>query len=348
MADFNPITASRDLSKQRSLVEWFRLHKEKLWWLHSIYALMLGIGFMWLAKRNFAYLRVAVFHLSFIWLSSLFLPRLLKYRRLPPRWAPGLKHLVNFFNKNFYQQMVFFVLPIYYASTTLGSRNVVFVALIGLSALLATLDVVYDRHVSVKRGLTATFFAFNLFVLINVMLPILWSVSNTLTTRISAILALLSFLTLNYPAAQSAVRRVAIVFGISAAFLAVVELGRPLIPPAPLRLTHGEFGRDFDRESMQVVSPLLQLSSNGPLRLHGLTAVKAPLGLREQLRHRWYENGRLVCVSPLYNMVGGREEGFRLWTSCTFGSIRDRTDLQLDLETEGGQLIGRATLKTAD
>lgn len=336
------------LSSQHSLIEWIRSHQDKLWWLHSLYALILGVGVMWLGKRNFAYVRVAVFHISFIWLSSLLFPKLLNHRRLSPRWAPRLRLIVNFFNKNFYQQMLFFVLPIYYASTTLGSLNVVFVMLAGLSALLSTLDLIYDRHLSVKRGLAAAFFAFNLFALINVMLPILWSVSNTQTTRISGVLAFSGFLTLAYPAAETVIRRLALVLGIGFLILGVVELGRPFIPPAPLRLAGVEFGTDFERESFQVMSPLTQLNSTGPLRLHGLTAIKAPLGLREKLQHRWYENGKLVCASPFYEMVGGREEGFRLWTSCAFSNIRPHTKVRLDLETEGGQLVGRAELKTAN
>jgi Family of unknown function (DUF5924) len=328
-----------------SFVGWCRRHQEKLWWLHSLYALLLGIGVMWLGKRNFAYVRVAVIHLSFIWLSSLILPKLLNHPRLAQRWASKLQLVVNFFNKNFYQQMLFFVLPIYYASTTLGSLNVVFVMLVGLSALLSTLDLIYDRHLSVRRNLAAGFFAFNLFALINVMLPILWSVSNTQTTRISGVLAFAGFLSLAYPASQSIIRRLALVFGIGLIILGVVELGRAFIPPAPLRLASAEFGTNFERESFQIVSPLIELNSAGPLQLNALTAIKAPLGLKEKLQHRWYENGKLVCASPFYNVVGGREEGFRLWTGCAFSNIPPHTKLRLDVETEGGQLVGRAKLK---
>jgi hypothetical protein len=45
-------------------------------------------------------------------------------------------------------------------------------------------------------------------------------------------------------------------------------------------------------------------------------------------------------------MTGGREEGFRLWTACVFDGFSPGAELRLDLETEGGQLIGRAGLKT--
>jgi heme/copper-type cytochrome/quinol oxidase subunit 4 len=301
---------------------------------------------MWLGKRNFAYLRIAVFHISFIWLSSLFLPKLLNHRRLPARWASWVRLLVNFLNKNLYQQMLFFVLPVYYASATSWSRNIAFVALVGLSAVLATLDVVYDRHLSVKRNLTAVFFAFNLFILINVMLPVLWSISNTLTTRISAALAMMGFLTLYYPAAHSKARGAALAFVIGFSLLGLVELARPFIPPAPLRLASVEFGTGFQEESLQIESPVMQLDPVRSLRLYALTAIKAPLGLHERVRHRWYENGKLIFASPFYNLVGGREEGFRLWTSHSFDNISPGTELRLDLETEGGQLIGRAALQS--
>ena len=348
MMDSNSTTKEHASSHRRSLIEWARAHTDQVWWLHSAYALLLGVGFMWLGSRNFTYLRVAVFHISFIWLTSLLLPRLLIHPLVRSRWAPRIKLIINFFNKNLYQQMLFFVLPIYYASATPGSVNFAFVILVGLSAILSTLDIVYDRHVSVKRGLTAAFFAFNFFALINVMLPILWSVSNTATTRISALLAFLGFLTLRYPSSPSSLRRAAIVSATGFAILGAVEIGRPMIPPVPLRLASVAFGRDFDREAMQVLSPVTALSTGDSLPLYGLTAVKAPLGLREKLRHRWYQDGKLICASPFYNIVGGREEGFRLWTSCTFNAIRRDTELRLDLETEGGQFIGRARLTAAN
>ena len=334
-------------SNSNRLPAWLERHKEKLWWLHSLYALALGIGVMWLGARHFTYLRIAIFHVSFIWLSSLFLPKLLKQPRLPVRWAPRIQLLINYFNKNFYQQVLFFVLPIYYLTATPWSRNMLFLLLVALSAVLSTLDVVYDRHLSVKRSWAALFFAFNLFALINVMLPVLWSLSNTSTTRISAALALVGFLTLYVPPLPSRTRRLA--FGVVIAFLlvALVELGRSFIPPAPLRLANAEFGGGFQQESMQVEPAVSRLDPGNSLRLYGLTAIKAPLGLEEKVRHLWYESGTLICASPFYNMIGGREEGFRLWTACTLDRISPSTELRLDLETEGGQLIGRAGLKTA-
>ncbi len=328
-----------------SLVRWFRRHKEKLWWLHSLYALILGIAVMWLGTQKFAYLRVTVFHITFIWLSSLFLPKLLNHPRLSTRWAARVRLCINYFNKNFYQQMLFFVLPIYYASATLFSRNIIFVLLVGLSAILSTLDIVYDRHLSVSRTLSALFFAFNLFALINVMLPVLWSVSNTWTTRISAVIAAFAFLTLFHPLAESKRWRLALGSLVTILLIVVVEIGRAFIPPVPLSLANAAFGTSFQPDALRLESTVTELSAGLPVRLYALTAIKAPLGLREGVQHRWYRNGKLVWASPFYGVTGGRDEGFRLWTVCSLDNIKPGTQLRLDVETEGGQLIGRASLK---
>ena len=75
----------------------------------------------------------------------------------------------------------------------------------------------------------------------------------------------------------------------------------------------------------------------------GLTSIYAPLGLREQVSHEWYLDGRPVTSSPFYQVTGGRKEGFRLWTGQVF-DLSSAQGIRLDVVTEGGQLIGRASL----
>ena len=329
---------------QARLSSWFQRHSDKLWWLHSGYALLLGIGIMWLGARNYNYLRVTVFHLGFIWLSSLLLPKLLRQPWLPVGWAPRLRLVVNYFNKNLYQQALFFVLPIYYASSTFGSGNFLFVLALAISALISTLDIVYDRHLSVSRMMTALFFAFNLFALVNVMLPVLWSVSNTWTTRIGALVSALGLVSLLDPFPQSKRWRYACALFAVVVFASLVELGRSFVPPAPLRLVRAEFGAGYEREEMRLVPPINEIAPGRARQLHALTAIKAPLGLRERVQHRWYKNGLLVWASPSIEVIGGREQGFRLRTTYIFDNLEAKAKLRLDVETEGGQLIGRARL----
>jgi hypothetical protein len=75
-----------------------------------------------------------------------------------------------------------------------------------------------------------------------------------------------------------------------------------------------------------------------------VTPIKAPLGLKERVQHRWYKNGALVWASPFIEVTGGREQGFRLWTHYLFDVIEPGAELRVDVVTEGGQLIGRAYL----
>ena len=347
MADSARIEAMPVAQAESPPASWFQRHKDKLWWFHSAYALLLGVGIMWLGARNYNFLRVTVFHVGFIWLSSLYLPRLLNRTWLSARWAERLRLLVNFFNKNLYQQVLFFILPIYFGSATLSSVNVLFVVLLAISALLSTLDVVYDRHLSVRRGLTALFFAFNLFALLNVMLPVLWSIGNNWATRVSALLAALGFATILRPFAQ--LKRWQRAFaGSSVVLLAVlVEFARPFIPPAPLRLVAVQFGSDYQAESKSVEPELTEAEAGQGRRLHVITPIKAPLGLKEAVQHRWYKNGQLVWASPFIEVTGGREQGFRLWTNHLFDVVEPGAVVRVDAVTEGGQLIGRARLNAA-
>ena len=311
-----------------------------LWWLHSAYALLLGILVMWLGARDFRLLRVVVLYIAFIWLSSFFLPTIVGSRWLPRAWQGRARLVINYFNKNFYQQLLFFVLPLYYSSATFGSRNMFFVALLAASAVLSTMDIVYDRYVSARWPLTAVFFAFNLFACINVMLPVLWRISNYWALWISGALALAGFMTIlcrEVKWRRNSGRRA---FLLAASILAVmIVFFRGFIPPAPLILVKTEFGSAI--EALSVKAPLTTLPQS-PGRIIGLTSIRAPLGLQEDVRHVWYLNGRRLYASPLYSVTGGRDAGYRIWTQVS--SAGSGSDLVLDVETRGGQLIGRARL----
>lgn len=330
----------------RAAWAWVRARETLLWWLHSSWALAFGIGVMWLGSRNYAWLRVTYGYVGFIWLSSLLLPRLLASRRVPPPWRRPVQLLIAWLQKNFYQQLLFFVLPVYWASTTFWTLNTWFVVLVGLSATLSTFDIVYDRHLSVKRPLAALFFAFNLFVCVNVALPVLWRVSNAVSLRVSAALALAGFVTLLFGLRRRRLWRVLAVAVVGAVLLGVmVEFARPLIPPAPLRLVSPTFGTSVRRSPIGVTQPVDEVPHGFHGRLFVMTPIWAPLGLNDRVRHRWRVDGRVVHESPIYAVTGGRADGYRLWTSFTLPTLSTGSQVTVDVLTEAGQLIGRATLR---
>jgi hypothetical protein len=326
----------------RRVHEWLTRHERLLWWLHSVWALLFGIGVMWLGARHFGYLRLAVFHVAFIWIASLTVHRLVEHPGPASVWRRRVLVALNYFNRNFYQQILFFLLPVYYMSTTFWSPNAVFLIVIAALAVLSTLDLVYDEHVASRRLMGGVFFALNLFVTIYVMLPVLWAVDHVTALRASAVLALLAFATIYHRWRGRPIRESFPAVVVAAVLLlGLVERGRAFVPPAPLRLAASAFGTGVDTGAVRITGPLGAPPEDGS-RMYALTRIVAPLGLEEAVRHRWYRDGVLFYESPGYTVRGGREEGYRLWTFATPGAGVGR--VHVDVETAGGQLIGRAVL----
>jgi hypothetical protein len=338
-----PSPARRE-SGPAAIRAWLHRYESALWWLHSAWALAFGIGAVWLGARHFAVLRLAFVQVAFIWATSLLLRVVAERGTLGPRAHAWVRLVVNYLHKNFYQQVLFFVLPVYWASATPGSANLIFVGLVALAAVLSTLDIVYDRHVSVKRGLAAVYFAFSVFACVNVALPVLWSVNHVDAMRLSAGVALAGFVTLRFRRHDpQRLGSIAAIAGVAAGLLATVEWGRRFIPPAPLVVVSAEFGGGIDRRALAVTSRRERLTP-APQPVYVLTAIRAPLGLRDRVRHRWSVGGRTVRETPYSTVAGGRAAGFRLWSHARLDALSPGRDVQVDVETEGGQLIGRARI----
>jgi hypothetical protein len=174
---------------------------------------------------------------------------------------------------------------------------------------------------------------------------VLWSVSNRIALVVSLLLAVVAFATIRYSAGELARPGRRVQIGVAAiALVLLVALGRPLIPPAPLRVLQTEFGTGINRATFQVTGPVSSLPAGWTGRVYGVTSIYAPLGLRDRVGHRWYQDGRLVYTSAFYRLEGGRPEGFRLWTSAPVTEVKPGTRLTIEAWTEAGQLVGRATI----
>jgi len=307
---------------------------------------------MTLGAKKPTYARIIIFHIGFIWATSLFLPVLSRWPGLSPAWAERLRLLVNYFNKNFYQQLLFFVIPIYYASTTFPSRNAVFLAVLVVSALLSTLDVVYDRYVSVHWPLTALFLAFNAYVSFNVMLLVLFAIRNDIALYLSLLpaVAILSSMLGRFAALRS--QSLAMISAALGCFLILtVHYSASFIPPVTVALGDVSFGASV--VNLRIVKSMSELPVNYHGRLAALTAIKAPFGLTAQVRHTWYQDGKLIPSGEddreKYSAIsGGRKEGFRFWSARRIQEAWHPKRIWVDVEMSSGQLIGRAYLSCAE
>jgi len=236
-------------------------------------------------------------------------------------------------------------LPIYYASTTLSSPNVLFLLLLVTAALLTTIDPLYRATILRYPWTGHVLFAFGLFASLNVGLPLI-RLRSAWALVLSAVLSLLAL--------TPAIRRE---FGLSwrnatlgAALgaslgAAILWSVRDWIPPGPLRLSTATFARSVER--LEPVEPIGRVSA-ADLQAWGelvcYTAVSAPAGLREPIYHLWRRDGIQVARVALATIKGGRPGGYRIYSK--------RSDLGADLVgrwtvdvlTAQGQLIGRVRL----
>jgi hypothetical protein len=95
-----------------------------------------------------------------------------------------------------------------------------------------------------------------------------------------------------------------------------------------------------------LTKPVSTLAPSWSGELYAVTPIVAPLGLHDRVRHRWYQDGSLIYTSPYYQIAGGRTAGYRLWTSDHV-SLEPDSRIRVDVETESGQLIGRAKIRVA-
>jgi hypothetical protein len=230
------------------------------------------------------------------------------------------------------QLCLFFTAPFYWRAVTVNAHWV-FMGLLAVAAL-STLwtplcDAVLRRPVSAVMLQGAATFAG-----LGCVLPLL-GVSNhdSLAAATGAVVVGAPFVV-----GRGLGRRVlaTLVTGLVLAVAALAGAAQ-LVPPAPLRFVAGGIGtRVVNRELVDARS----LFERAPERLVCLTAIAAPRGLKDKLRHVWRHEGTARAEAQL-EIRGGRAQGFRAWSykrnpapgrwSCT-------------VETESGQLLGRVTV----
>ncbi len=320
-------------------------HQGVFWTLHSLWALGWGIAFALIGKDRPQLLRFGLVSVGAVWVSSLALPALLAGSWIPEDRKGAARRLVLWGQKWLLQGLAFFLLPLYHRSATYPSRQILFMVLLVAAALAATIDVVYDEVVTRRKPLLGAFLAFVAFAAVNITLPMVWQVGGLWNLAASGVLAtavFVSFVVERNPGRM--LRSVARTALVALFFLVLVTLGRPAVPPAPLRLASVRFGTSLAGNGRDVALALDSLPPGVPARLVAVAAIQAPAGLQEGVRHVWSIDGQVLFESRLIEITGGRGRGFRSRSGASLPALRPGQRVRLDVETAHGQLIGRAEL----
>lgn len=251
-------------------------------------------------------------------------------------------HAADYTIQTLYHGLLLFVLPAYYASTTLLSVNVFFLLLLVAMALLVTFDPWYRAVVAPRPWLGYAFFVVSIFAVLNVALPLVGvpPYLGLLASAFAASLAVTPVVRRASARSWWAALRVTVAVGTVAA--ALVAVGRAWIPPAPLFMARAAILWDMlDLDAIAALPPVVSAAEVRQRGLVAYTAIYAPAGLRQRVNHVWRHGGRVIETVSLAPVLGGRREGYRTYSRKT--SFPD--DLEgrwsIDVVTASGQLIGR-------
>lgn len=326
----------------------FARYGRMLWWLHSFYALGLGIFVIMFAQKGFAHARWLTITLATAWIVMILVFRLFgsgSGRAIEGRGAKLRFYVMTYVLKNLYQGMLFFLLPFYWRSATLDTPNQWFVVALGLCAFLSTLDVVFDQVLMRWKVAASVFYFITLFACINLVIPALLPNSRSLVTMTAAAaISALAFWMMHVPMRWLARPIVVVVLVIWTMGAVIgVYFGRVGVPPVAMYVSYGAVGPDV-LEDGRLAIEASKLHRSLIKELYAVTDVVVPGGKGDRLVHVWSHEGEVVRRAT---EVDPRAHG-------PTGTIRLRSQLPadglpedpsgswtVDVVTQDGQLVGR-------
>lgn len=316
-------------------------------WGISIASLVGGLLTLFVFRRGLPHVGLIVGYIVLLWLLFAILTQI--RQALEGSGKRSLRFVVTAFDytiQTLYHGLLLFVLPPYYASTTLTSGNALFLALLVALALLATFDPWYRAVVHPQPWVGHVFFVVSTFAALNVALPLV-GIPPFFGLLLSAWLAVVALTPAIRRVTGSAWTTALALTGLAAlAATGLVTAGRWLVPPAPLALARATLARSV--AGVEPVDPIAGSISAAEIRAGGLvayTAVLAPAGLKQPIAHVWRHEGHVVNVVGLSPVRGGRREGFRTYSRKTSFPADPVGRWAVDVVTSSGQLIGRLSFR---
>ena len=327
----------------------FAQHGHLLWWAHSAYAMTFGAIVMAYASKGYDNARWMVALLGLGWVVLILFFRLFgtgagQKAKIHDTGAKVRFYVMTLVLKNLFQSMLFFLLPFYYKSATFDAPNRFFVYVLGLLAVLSTVDVVFDQFVMRWKTPASVVYFFILFACLNLVLPALFPDTRALVTLLAAAgVAALVFFTMQVPVRHLA-RPLSILallafVGIS---VAAAYYGRRAIPPVPMHVVDGAVGPAVLPDG-RLTMHVSRLHESLIQEMHGLTDILTPGGHGDDLIHVWRHQGVVVQQGPV--TPGGKPPAGTVRLSSTLSAANLPPDLtgdwSIDVVTADDQLVGR-------
>jgi hypothetical protein len=318
----------------------------RIWWFHSLFALSFGVGVMLFARKGLAYADKVLLVLMLSWLLMFVALRFIVGPTNRPEneklLRKGVRLGTNYVIKQLYQQMFFFLVPLYASSATwsLSSFNWWMAPVLLLCAVISTMDLIFDNVIMERRWLASMMYGLAMFGALNVILPLVFGFTHLTGLLIAAAaappaVALLTFSVRSVLSPRGLVITITATLGLFAA----VAYGRALVPPAPLAMPETSIGHGApgQYECLPASKHVVRADQLEELRCGSM--LVEPGGVKEDVVHVWRHRGtfverlkptKMTCdgegvvyVSRLGKLPASPEGR---WTCTT--------------ETVGGQLVG--------
>ena len=353
-AEEAPVLAEPPAAASEKKPWWARVahHAHKLWWLHSFYALGLGIFVMIFAQKGFQYARWLLLIILAVWLLIVVLFRFVgsgQEQKIDTKKKQAGFLTMTYILKNFYQGMLFFLLPFYWKTMTLDAGNRWFVVGLAMCALLATLDVIFDRVLMKWRLLASIYYAMALFACLNLAVPSVWPLPALWSMMLAAAVGSVAFWSMHMrwydwlrPSKLGHVLLTMVVM------VGLVYVGRRAVPPVPLSITSAALGPETLKDG-RLAMHVTTLHTEQIHEMIAVTEVATPAGFEEDFRHVWrFEGAEVFRLQPKLQMIEGNI--LRLRSDLIGQPLPTNAvgEWSVDVETAHGQLIGRVNFSVVE
>lgn len=267
-------------------------------------------------------------------------------RRVSDRLSRGRipAHWLRMVTQSLHQETLFFSLPFVLAATVWGSSQILFALLVLGAALVTTLDGIYHRYVGDRLGGMFAFQAFCAFVAALVVVPLALHQNTERALTLAALLAVASLLpALMLHVLATPWRRWPRGLLLLSLALGTAWLLQPAVPLVGLKVQALQLTQAVSAE--REPGPALQSVSATTLHSEGLVAfaaIRAPLGLDEDLYFDWHFEGERID-RIITSIHGGREAGYRTYTRKQNFPAESAGRWRIELRSQDGRLLGRTT-----
>ncbi|MEM9462795.1 MAG: DUF5924 family protein [Myxococcota bacterium] len=340
---------------ERGIRAFFVRYGRMLWWLHSFYALGLGVFVILFAAKGFAHARWLTISLATAWIVVILVFRLFgsgRGRAIEGRGAKLRFYVMTYVLKNLYQGMLFFLLPFYWRSATLDTSNQWFVLGLGLCAFLSTLDVVFDQVLMRWKVAASLFYFVTLFACLNLVIPALFPNSRSLVTMTAAAaISALAFWMMHISPRHLARPWVVVLLVVWTMGAVIgVYFGRAGVPPVSMYVSYGAVGPNLLDDGRLAVEAS-KLHHSLIEELYAVTDVVVPGGKGDRLVHVWTHEGQEVSrVTKVDPRAHGPTGTIRLRSRLDAQTVPEAPagGWTVDVITQDGQLVGRTAFEITE